>query len=208
MELNELEKRLGPFVRSKYDDEEARVSDVYTMPGHAGFSYGFTSHSGDVSESWYLRLPPPKVNWKADDRRHRRRPRRLSRRDRDVCARSGQRHGHAACRTTGPKNRGTTATQCEPALEGCEKTRNVGIGALPSVLCSPKCVHGTDSSADIVGVNPRAHDGFFEGRGDTRPPNVECRGKALEVVDIGRLQRDIDMDKFVLSCTSSLKGYV
>ncbi len=64
MELNELEERLGPFVRSKYADEEARVSDVYLMPGHAGFSYGFTAHSGDVVESWFLRLPPPNVNWK------------------------------------------------------------------------------------------------------------------------------------------------
>ena len=64
MELNELEERLGPFVRAKYADEEARASDVYLMPGHAGFSYGFTAHSGDVSESWFLRLPPPNVNWK------------------------------------------------------------------------------------------------------------------------------------------------
>ena len=64
MELNELEERLGPFVRAKYADEEARASDVYLMPGHAGFSYGFTAHSGNVSDSWFLRLPPPNVNWK------------------------------------------------------------------------------------------------------------------------------------------------
>lgn len=64
MELSELEEKLGPFVRAKYDDANASVSEVYAMPGHAGFSYGFTAHSRDKEESWYMRLPPPKVKWK------------------------------------------------------------------------------------------------------------------------------------------------
>ena len=64
MELDELEERLVPFARTKYGDPFARVSDVYKMPGHAGFSYGFTVHSGGGSESWFLRLPPPNVQWK------------------------------------------------------------------------------------------------------------------------------------------------
>ena len=64
MDLPELERRLGPFVKSKYNDEDATATDVYNMPGHAGFSYGFTANSAGTSESWYLRLPPPNVNWK------------------------------------------------------------------------------------------------------------------------------------------------
>lgn len=64
MELAELEERLGPFARAKYDDASAQVSDVYKMPGHAGFSYGFSVVSRGQKESWYLRLPPPNVQWK------------------------------------------------------------------------------------------------------------------------------------------------
>lgn len=63
MELDQLEQRLVPFVRAKYDDPDATVSDVEKGPGHAGFSYFFTVHSGDTTESWFLRLPPPNVNW-------------------------------------------------------------------------------------------------------------------------------------------------
>ena len=63
MELPELEDRLVPFARAKYEDPFARVSDVYKMPGHAGFSYGFTAQSQGKSESWFLRLPPPNVKW-------------------------------------------------------------------------------------------------------------------------------------------------
>jgi aminoglycoside phosphotransferase (APT) family kinase protein len=61
MELNELEERLVPFCKAMYEDEEAKVSDVYAMPGHAGFAYGFTAESGSLAESWFLRLPPPNV---------------------------------------------------------------------------------------------------------------------------------------------------
>mgnify|MGYP001814306061 FL=1 len=34
------------------------------MPGHAGFSYGFTVQSGGREERWFLRMPPPKVKWR------------------------------------------------------------------------------------------------------------------------------------------------
>jgi len=61
VELKELEERLGPFCRAIYDDKEAAVSGVHAMPGHAGFSYGFTVESQGAIESWFLRLPPPNV---------------------------------------------------------------------------------------------------------------------------------------------------
>ncbi len=63
MELPELEERLVPFARTKYEDPFAQVSGVHKMPGHAGFSYGFSVRSGGVTESWFLRLPPPNVKW-------------------------------------------------------------------------------------------------------------------------------------------------
>lgn len=64
MELAELEQRLGPFVQAKYQDPAATVFDVHMMPGHAGFAYGFSVRSGDREESWFLRLPPPNVQWR------------------------------------------------------------------------------------------------------------------------------------------------
>ena len=64
MELAELEERLGPFVRAKYGDPAAEAFGVYKMPGHAGFSYGFSVRSRGAIESWFLRLPPPNVQWK------------------------------------------------------------------------------------------------------------------------------------------------
>jgi aminoglycoside phosphotransferase (APT) family kinase protein len=64
MEVAELARRLVPFLQAMYEDPAARTSDVYRMPGHAGFSYGFTATSGGRSESWYLRLPPPNVKWR------------------------------------------------------------------------------------------------------------------------------------------------
>ena len=65
MELAELEARLLPFSRTMYEDDGAMVRDVHPMPGHAGFSYGFTVDlSNGARESWFLRLPPPNVNWK------------------------------------------------------------------------------------------------------------------------------------------------
>ena len=64
MELDDLEERLGPFCRATYDDPDITLSDVHKMPGHAGFSYGFTVASREIVESWFLRLPPPNVNWR------------------------------------------------------------------------------------------------------------------------------------------------
>ncbi len=64
MELEELERRLEPFVRDRYADPQAIATGAHKMPGHAGFSYGFTAQSRGRSESWFLRLPPPNVNWR------------------------------------------------------------------------------------------------------------------------------------------------
>ncbi len=63
MEIVELEPRLLSFSRAMYEDPAAEVSEVFNMPGHAGFSYGFTVTSGETIERWYLRLPPPNVRW-------------------------------------------------------------------------------------------------------------------------------------------------
>ena len=63
MDLAELESRLGPFCQAKYG-RSTRVFDVHAMPGHAGFSYGFSVDHGDGIESWFIRLPPPNVNWR------------------------------------------------------------------------------------------------------------------------------------------------
>lgn len=63
MELVELERRLIPFARAKYADDAARVSEVHKMPGHAGFAYGFTVASRGAREAWFLRIPPPGVQW-------------------------------------------------------------------------------------------------------------------------------------------------
>jgi aminoglycoside phosphotransferase (APT) family kinase protein len=62
MEIEELERRLVPFVRAKAG-ERATVSDVFKMPGHAGFSYGFTVRGTEPERAYYLRLPPPGVRW-------------------------------------------------------------------------------------------------------------------------------------------------
>jgi aminoglycoside phosphotransferase (APT) family kinase protein len=64
MELDELSRRLVPFCQHHYDDPDARVFDVHKMPGHAGFAYGFSVASRTARESWFIRLPPPNVQWK------------------------------------------------------------------------------------------------------------------------------------------------
>ena len=64
MELDELSQRLVPFCRAHYDDENVRVFDVHKMPGHAGFAYGFSVKSHSDVDSWFIRLPPPNVQWK------------------------------------------------------------------------------------------------------------------------------------------------
>ena len=64
MQLDELEERLVPFCRAMYEDDQAFLSDVHDMPGHAGFAYGFTVHFKGRQESWFLRMPPPNVKWR------------------------------------------------------------------------------------------------------------------------------------------------
>ena len=63
MDLTELHARLGPFVRAKMGDPHAAVTRVWKMPGHAGFSYGFTVAVEPGLRSFYLRIPPPNVRW-------------------------------------------------------------------------------------------------------------------------------------------------
>ena len=64
MDLGELEERLGPFCKAKYEMADVTVHDVYPMPGHAGFAYGFSVDVGGKTDKWFLRLPPPNVNWR------------------------------------------------------------------------------------------------------------------------------------------------
>ena len=64
MDLDELARRLGPFCAAKYETSDIEVFDVNHMPGHAGFAYGFSVRTSDEIESWFIRLPPPNVNWR------------------------------------------------------------------------------------------------------------------------------------------------
>ena len=68
MELDELAERLAPFAAARYDRKDLAIEGVHTMPGHAGFSWGFDVVLGEGSEadreSWFIRLPPPNVNWR------------------------------------------------------------------------------------------------------------------------------------------------
>ena len=64
MELAELTPHLVLFARAMYADPAAQVDEVHTMPGHAGFAYGFRVRGAGRNESWFLRLPPPNVNWR------------------------------------------------------------------------------------------------------------------------------------------------
>lgn len=61
MELEELSQRLIPFCRAKYGSDSVVVQDLFKMPGHAGFAYGFSAVHGSQTEKWFLRLPPPDV---------------------------------------------------------------------------------------------------------------------------------------------------
>lgn len=64
MELDELTTRLPAFAKAKYGRDDLEIFDVTKMPGHAGFAYGFRVRLGGADvESWFLRLPPPNVNW-------------------------------------------------------------------------------------------------------------------------------------------------
>ena len=68
MELEELNQRLLPFARHHYDDESVSIIDVFKMPGHAGFAYGFSVRRSATEDAqvdkWYIRLPPPDVKLK------------------------------------------------------------------------------------------------------------------------------------------------
>jgi len=61
MELEELRERLGPFVRAKTGDPNARVISAEYGPGHAGFSYLFDIEAQGRLQQYFLRLPPPNV---------------------------------------------------------------------------------------------------------------------------------------------------
>jgi aminoglycoside phosphotransferase (APT) family kinase protein len=63
VDLDELAQRLVPFVRAKTGDAGALVCGVHKMPGHAGFAYGFDALHAGRRESFFLRLPPPNVQW-------------------------------------------------------------------------------------------------------------------------------------------------
>ena len=62
MELEELRARLIPFCEARYSSP-VEIQEVITMPGHAGFAYGFRVVCAGQKDSWFIRLPPPGVNW-------------------------------------------------------------------------------------------------------------------------------------------------
>ncbi len=63
MDEAELQERLTALARSKTGDGQAEVTAVQAMPGHAGFSWGFTLTHRGGTERLVLRLPPPGVRW-------------------------------------------------------------------------------------------------------------------------------------------------
>lgn len=73
MDTGELQSRLIDFCREQTGDTHAAVSNIEVLPGHAGFSWGFTLTStaeghGDgrtapCPDRLVLRLPPPGVRW-------------------------------------------------------------------------------------------------------------------------------------------------
>lgn len=64
MNLDELERHLLPFCQAHFDETVIRVENVRNMPGHAGFSYGFDVKTTSDTSRWYIRVPPPNVNWR------------------------------------------------------------------------------------------------------------------------------------------------
>jgi aminoglycoside phosphotransferase (APT) family kinase protein len=67
MDDDELRGRLVTFCRAKYGRDDLDVIDVFKMPGHAGFAWGFTVVAGteaSVLDHWFIRLPPPNVQWR------------------------------------------------------------------------------------------------------------------------------------------------
>jgi aminoglycoside phosphotransferase (APT) family kinase protein len=61
MDLDELNERLVPFVRTMLGDPWAKVTNVEQTSGHAGFSYFFDVTTDAGHGSYFLRLPPPGV---------------------------------------------------------------------------------------------------------------------------------------------------
>lgn len=63
----DLPQQILVFCRAHTGDPDARVFNVEVMPGHAGFSYGFTVEyaAGGATrrESFVMRLPPPGVRY-------------------------------------------------------------------------------------------------------------------------------------------------
>ena len=72
MKIEDLERHLLPFSRFHYDDDDVEVREVFAVPGHAGFSYGFSVVRAEKIHKWYIRLPPPNVKLQgtADVLRH------------------------------------------------------------------------------------------------------------------------------------------
>ncbi len=64
MTLEELENRLRPFCDAHFESTVLKVDNVRNMPGHAGFSYGFDVTTSEGLSRWYIRVPPPNVNWR------------------------------------------------------------------------------------------------------------------------------------------------
>ena len=62
MELEDLEKRLKLFCEDRYQSA-LEIDELTVMPGHAGFAYGFRVSTESKQESWFIRFPPPNVNW-------------------------------------------------------------------------------------------------------------------------------------------------
>ena len=64
MTLEELEQRLLPFCNAHFEERVLAVDNVRNMPGHAGFSYGFDVTTTAGLSRWFIRVPPPNVNWR------------------------------------------------------------------------------------------------------------------------------------------------
>lgn len=64
MDFGQMKHRLEDFCRDRYRDPRAEIAHLEVMPGHAGFSWGFTVGSRGERESWFVRLPPPNVRWR------------------------------------------------------------------------------------------------------------------------------------------------
>ncbi|MBI2766464.1 MAG: phosphotransferase family protein [Chloroflexi bacterium] len=61
MDIEEMQERLVPFVRTHLEDPFAKVVSVEPGPGHAGFSYLFDVRSEGQLKRYFMRLPPPNV---------------------------------------------------------------------------------------------------------------------------------------------------